>query len=1007
MSLKENTADASDVIKLDFQTRALLLQNLSEMHFHAIGLQECRTNDRSFAIPGYQCVASGHINRNFGVELWLSSSEDIVCIDPVSHTEIKIAFDLEQLVIVHKEPRLLIVSVGIHHESMTFVVLHAPDQTHGTLNVTAWWDNFFSLISKYSIDLSTAIIIGDFNLRFGSRLSFAVGDFFKQKQHSGARALHKWMVENKFFLPATFSGHQDTSPAHTYTHSNGSLHRIDYVMVPYVVNLYPYTTGTYDPEFSSVVDHIGTWVSFCLPLKTKHRIPKCKIGYDSALFSDPVRVAAFNDEMALGTFDAHLFHDNTSRSHYYTTFTYYALCHSFPTSARKPLKPYISLHTVDLIANRNRARALFKHVRLHPHECWWLPGLNACAARFKACVKAVRSSICRDFHNYTSSKCSKAQHAHDNGDQRAFFQIKRSLCPHPPSTPTCVMDGDTPCVYYKDIRLAFQKYFCNLLQGETMPVSDAISDIFFEIKKCGSLNIPVPTVDQLCDIVKKCNSNSAPGPDGLKYCVLQHFPWLIQILYPIFLDACTNLPPTQWCASILHELIKKHGDTSSLTNYRDILLCDVVGKLFKRHFRGCMLVHIESYILDTMCGGFMRRGVDFCSHYLRAITSIAKAKQLSCAILFLDVKTAFASVIRELIYHGRMSDGDIMKLFHKFNFKPEIFQQFRAVMESPSAMEIAQVPENLTKAFASFVGNSYFHTKGVEAVVVYESGTGAGNPLADLAFAFLAARVLHEADTRIIADNLHVDIPDTPLSIVSTTPLGSGKFTGASYVDDTFYACTDKSPAVCVEKCRSICSIVIDVFSCHGLLLNYLFGKTGFLFQLRGTNAVNVIKSFEGTPPHIPVTSLALGTTDIFVYSDYKHVGSFCNTTASYAQEAGMRCNASKAAKKDISRMCRSNKLLSKSKIHLTHTFGASVIFSNVASIPFWPKGAVKKLTKAYDSLYRAATVSRADKVEIQHEHTLTLFKKHNIALCYNKLVTIRLKYLRGVIEHAPPFLKK
>ena len=196
----------------------------------------------------------------------------------------------------------------------------------------------------------------------------------------------------------------------------------------------------------------------------------------------------------------------------------------------------------------------------------------------------------------------------------------------------------------------------------------------------------------------------------------------------------------------------------------------------------------------------MRRGVDFCSHYLRAITSIAKAKKLSCATLFVDVKTAFASVIRELIYHGRMSDGDVLKLFHKFNFNPEIFQQFRAVVGGPSAMEIAQVPENLTKAFASFVGNSYFHTKGVESVVIYESGTGAGNPLADLAFAFLAARVLHETDTRIIADNLHVDIPDTPLSIVSATPLGSGKFTGASYVDDTFLHVLRKVPQRVLRK---------------------------------------------------------------------------------------------------------------------------------------------------------------------------------------------------------------
>jgi len=482
MSLKESSGDASDEIKLDFQTRALLLENLSQRQFHVIGLQEARTNDRSFAIPGYQCVASGHENRNFGVELWFSSLENVTCIDPVSCVETQIGFDLEQLVIVHKEPRLLIVSVGIQQESVVFIVLHAPDQTHGILNVTAWWENFFSLITKYSIELSTAVIIGDFNLRFGSRASVAVGTSYRQKQHSGARALHKWMLDNHFFLPSTFPNHQDSSPVHTYIHSSGSLHRIDYVMLPQVVSKYPYTTGTYDPEFSSIVDHIGTWVSFSMPLKCKHRIPKSKIGYDPALFSDPVRATSFLNEMALGSFDAHRFHDNTSRNHYYTTYTYSALCHSFPSSARAPIKPYISLRTVNLIAVRNRARALFKHVRLNPHGAWWLPSLDELAKRFKSCVKAVRSSICRDFQNDTSMKCSSAQLAHDSGDQRAFFQIKRSLCPRPSPTPTCVMDGDTPCVYYKDIRLAFQKYFSNLLQGETMPVTDAISDIFSKSK---------------------------------------------------------------------------------------------------------------------------------------------------------------------------------------------------------------------------------------------------------------------------------------------------------------------------------------------------------------------------------------------------------------------------------------------------------------------------------------------------------------------------------------------
>ena len=1006
MTLKENSGDAPDTRTPDYQSRALLLENLSSKGFHAIGLQETRTSDRTFSIPGYLCVASGHVNRNFGVELWLSDQENITCINPVSGSEELVGFDLEQLVIIHKEPRLMFISIGIQSEAIVFIVLHAPDQTHGTNAVTAWWTNLFSLISKYNIDLSTAIILGDFNLKFGSRISKAVGDHYRQKQHPGAKALHTWMLDHSFFLPCTFAKYHDTSADHTYIHTPGSLHRIDYVSLPSCTSKYPCITGTFDPGFSPITDHIGTWASFCLPLHARQRVAKSKIGYNPALFLDPNRFRSFMNEMALGTFSPHLFDDNTSRSHYYSTYTYFALCHSFPAAARAPIKPYISQATVDLISRRNQCRALYKHVRLNPHNSWWLPSLQFLIDQFKTLAKDTRKSVSRDVKNWCETKCSEAQAAHDNGDQRTFFQIKRVVCPRPAHTPTFVMDGPDVCVYYKDIRTAFQKYFSTLLQGRTLPVSDAISDIFYSIKQCGRLNIPIPTIDELLDITKKSKPYTAAGPDGLKYVVFQFFPWLLQTFYPIFMDACTNLPPTQWCASILHEILKGQGDPSNLANYRDVLLCDIIGKIFKRHFRTCMLVHIESYILETMCGGFLHRGVDFCSHFLRSILSIAKVKKMSCCALFVDVKTAFATVIRQLIYKGRMSDSDVFKLFHKFGFKPEIFMQFKAVLQGPSAMEAAKVPTNLATAFASFIGNSYFHTKGVESVVVYESGTGAGNPLADLAFAFLAARVLHEVDRRIHLADLQINIPGTSGSIVSPDTFPETSFTGASYVDDTFYCCIDKKPEECVNKIRDVCSIVIDTFSCHGLVVNFKYGKTGFLFQLRGPSAHTVLKDVSGSPPTVPVSSKALGNVDVFVYPEYKHVGSFVNKAGTYAQEAGLRCNAGRAAKKDIGRMARSNKLSFKSKVHLASSFGTPALFSNTASIPFWPKGSLAKVTKSYDSLYRAATISREDPSTIKHESTLVLFKKHSIPLCSNKLISVRLRYLRRVLVHAPPLLK-
>ena len=117
----------------------------------------------------------------FGAELCLSSIESAPCVDPGSGTEVLVGFDMEQIVIIHKEQRLLIVSVGIQSEGLVFVVLHALDQTHGTLQVTAF-NEFISQIKDYSIDLSSAIIIGDFTLRFGSIKPSTVGKYYPQNK---------------------------------------------------------------------------------------------------------------------------------------------------------------------------------------------------------------------------------------------------------------------------------------------------------------------------------------------------------------------------------------------------------------------------------------------------------------------------------------------------------------------------------------------------------------------------------------------------------------------------------------------------------------------------------------------------------------------------------------------------------------------------------------------------------------------------------------------------------
>ena len=64
---------------------------------------------------------------------------------------------MDQLVEIHAEPRILIVSVGLCGEPIVYIGIYAPHSNHGTRVVMKFWDDLFQKIALFKIDLSTAV----------------------------------------------------------------------------------------------------------------------------------------------------------------------------------------------------------------------------------------------------------------------------------------------------------------------------------------------------------------------------------------------------------------------------------------------------------------------------------------------------------------------------------------------------------------------------------------------------------------------------------------------------------------------------------------------------------------------------------------------------------------------------------------------------------------------------------------------------------------------------------
>ena len=95
----------------------------------------------------------------------------------------------------------------------------------------------------------------------------------------------------------------------------------------------------------------------------------------------------------------------------------------------------------------------------------------------------------------------------------------------------------------------------------------------------------------------------------------------------------------------LHSLFKGSGSQEVKENHRGIMTADDLGKAVHRSRVEDLGPYAESYLCDSQCCGVGHRGTDFCAMMVRQFLAWAKHRGFSAAVLFVDVKAAFYSVV--------------------------------------------------------------------------------------------------------------------------------------------------------------------------------------------------------------------------------------------------------------------------------------------------------------------------------------------------------------------------
>ena len=143
---------------------------------------------------------------------------------------------------------------------------------------------------------------------------------------------------------------------------------------------------------------------------------------------------------------------------------------------------------------------------------------------FKSHVTWTAKSIAFDKVAFVTKHATEASAALACGNLRDFYKCKRKLSAGGrKSLERIVTEDGSLCVTFEEIKFAFFDHFGKLSNGKiTSPV-----DVVRTFRACGRIDPlfePDHSLDEsITSIMHKCKKLSAPGRDGIKYCVYSEF----------------------------------------------------------------------------------------------------------------------------------------------------------------------------------------------------------------------------------------------------------------------------------------------------------------------------------------------------------------------------------------------------------------------------------------------------------------------------------------------------
>ena len=818
----------------------------------------------------------------------------------------------------------------------------------------------------------------------------AIGDHVPAQENQAGEVFHHWLLINNLKLPATFA-ESHPGPVHNTYHSPDGQHatRIDYIALPQEIQYHTLDSwvaedidlSTHRTDHHAVLCRCVFDVHTNLPNKRQSQ-PKwdsqhlCQQLHNEEVFYTLHSAVVPTPWQA----DPHTMADNLARQ---TTAALHQITRHRKYWKRKSHITDTTWKLVDhkkiLFKQLRQLKRTQRHTTLHACFYSWRSTTSTCTSSTRSLCQA----LARDLPGW--NKLHDQAAAHTLWDYTQVAQQVRSAVQTEDSKYYQYLADQTANTYSVEGLTGIWKHFRAILpknknkrNATKYDLGNSLLQHFQELEAGTTHDLhqlqmlciqrnnkeiqakpPVqqlalqelPTLVEVEDHCLKQRPHKAPGPDGVPSSLCRSGSAAIapQLHAMICKSFIMGIEPFLHKGGHLCALFKHKGARDDAAAYRGILLADTFAKVTHAWTRQKLLpVMLERKTIGQL-GGLPSQQTLTGIQILKLHGSVSKAARLSTCTLFLDLRSAFHHLLRELVFltADGMTSAELERIFDQEDFD---IHAIATKIETLRSEDRGDIPPGLRQFLHDIHHQTWFQLRDDSDARPHQCtntrrGSRPGSPLADIAFNMMMSGLLQDLHT-VLMNNDHYIAGSAALG-VTVPPI--------AWMDDVAIPLTTTTPEALVPLVQQVTAAVHGLFQARGLTLNLDRGKTEAVLCFRGPGAdLQRLSIFDTGRQPVIVVETESHILSLRVVPSYKHLGAQFTMSVDVTKEISARIGSARQAFEEMKRPIFLNKRLPiPARMQLFQSLIMSRLLYGCAVWSDVPSAMVKKLEATLMAYYR------------------------------------------------------